>query len=94
MNSKEATEDRSPPLALTFSEQQWLIIGSVIAQKLHAANCHPHEKETLLPIALKLQQTLNRIWRASWPDDGKGLYPVVNFAGRQEVDQKYLYGHD
>jgi len=86
-------DDKSPPLTLTFSEQQWITVGVIISARLTASDCHPVEEENLRPVALKLQQVINRIWRDSWPakfrDEG---LPVVNFAGRQEVDQEYLYG--
>jgi hypothetical protein len=86
--------DKSASLTLTFSEQQWITVGIVIGQRLRAPDCHPVEKENLLPVALRLQQIINRIWRDSWPAESwsQGL-PVVNFAGQQEVDEEYLYGN-
>jgi hypothetical protein len=62
-----------------------------ISARLTAPDCYPIEEENLRPVALQLQQVINRIWRDSWPAKYQCL-PVVNFAGRQEVDQEYLYG--
>jgi hypothetical protein len=86
-------DDKSPPLTLTFSEQQWITVGVAINERLTAPDCHPVEKENLLPVALQLQQVINRIWRDSRPANfwDQGL-PVVNFAGQQEIDEEYLYG--
>jgi hypothetical protein len=86
-------DDKSPPLTLTFSEQQWITVGVAINERLTAPDCHPVEKENLLPVALQLQQVINRIWRGSRPANfwDQGL-PVVNFAGQQEIDEEYLYG--
>jgi hypothetical protein len=89
--------DNSPPLTLTFTEQQWITVGVAISRRLTAHDCHPVEEENLRPVALELQQVINRIWRDNWPAkyqcEGRGL-PVVNFAGRQEqeIDSEYLYG--
>ena len=89
--------DKSAPLTMTFSEQQWIAVGAAISERLTASDCHPIEEENLLPVALKLQQVINRIWRDTWPakyqDEEQG-FPVVNFAGKEpsEVDQEYLYG--
>jgi hypothetical protein len=86
-------DDKSPPLTLTFSEQQWITVGVAISERLTAPDCHPVEEENLLPVALRLQQVINRIWRDSWPakfrDEG---LPIVNFARQGEVDEEYLYG--
>ena len=93
----KSPSDKSAPLTLTFSEQQWITIGAAISRRLAAPDCHPVEKENLHPVALELQQVINRIWRDSWPAkyqcQGQGL-PIVNFAGKeeQEIDQDYLYG--
>jgi hypothetical protein len=67
---------------VTFSEQQWITVGTAIRKRLRAPDCHRIEKENLLPVALQLQQTINRIWRDSWPPGDNGL-PVVNFAGQE-----------
>jgi hypothetical protein len=85
----------SAPLTLTFSEQQWITVGVAISRRLTAFDCHPVETENLLPVALQLQQIINRIWRDSWPAQHRSQgFLVVNFAGRQEqeADQEYLYG--
>jgi hypothetical protein len=65
----------------------------VIASRLSAPDCDLIEEENLRPVALKLQQTINRIWRNDISGEflNKGL-PVVNFAGQQEVNEEYLYG--
>jgi hypothetical protein len=85
--------DKSALLTLTFSEQQWLTVGIAIGERLRASDCHPVEKENLFPVALKLQQIINRIWRDSYPvKSWDQSLPVVNFAGQQEVDDEYLYG--
>jgi hypothetical protein len=88
--------DKSASLTLAFSEQQWITVGIVIAQRLRVPDCHPVEKENLLPVALRLQQTINRIWRDSWPAESwsQGL-PIVNFAAQEndQLDEEYLYGN-
>jgi len=86
--------DKSPPLTLTFSEQQWITVGVAISERLTASDCHPVEEENLRPVALRLQQVINRIWRDHWPaeDWGQSL-PVVNFAGQEVVNEEYLYGN-
>ena len=71
-----------------------ITVGVAISARLTAPDCHPVERENLQPVALELQQVINRIWRDSWPAHRQGQgFPVVNFAGKQEeIDQEYLYG--
>jgi hypothetical protein len=88
--------DHSTPLTLTFSEQQWLTVGVAISKRLEAPDCHLVEKENLFPVALHLQQTINRLWRDSWPPESWNQdLPIVNFAGREggETDAEYLFGN-
>jgi hypothetical protein len=90
---KRVNTDKSAELTLTFSEQQWLSVGTAISMRLGQAECGAEEAEDLGRVAIRLQQVINRIWRASL--GGKiagGKVPVVNFGGRQEVDEEYLYG--
>jgi hypothetical protein len=64
-----------------------------ISERLTAPDCHLVEEKNLRPVALMLQQIINRIWRNSCPAKlrNQGL-PIVNFAGQQELDEEYLYG--
>jgi hypothetical protein len=86
-------DDKSAPLTLTFSEQQWMAIGAAISMRLRAPDCHPIEEENLRPIALQLQRTINHILRTNAPAKIlEGGTFVVNFAGQRWVDEEYLYG--
>jgi hypothetical protein len=42
-------EDKSPPLAMTFTEQQWIVIGTAISRRLQAPDCDSIEEENLRP---------------------------------------------
>jgi hypothetical protein len=88
MTTKPSQSLAKQPIPLVFTEEQWVLIRSAVSKAMKDPGDFPCAQD-LYPVALQIQQTLNRRMR----DTGAGYGDVVfNFAGASEVTTELLYG--
>jgi hypothetical protein len=88
-NKLTPNEDRSKPLAIILSEQQWLAIGMLLAREIRDPESPEGVNSSIREAALKIQQTINRLYLKERP--GEDIV-VTNLAGEQQVNEEYLFG--
>lgn len=88
--SLKSTPDKSAPLSIVLTEQQWLILGHLLSQEIQSPTLPEEFRSWAYAAALKIQQMINRLWFSELPEHLKGM--VVNLAGQKTVSAEYLYG--
>jgi hypothetical protein len=86
MNPQSVKPLSQQPLSITFTEQQWIVIGAILSDALKKPPQLATPPELFL-IAEKIQQIMNRRWRETGTLD-----LVLNLTGKEFVSAEDLYG--